>query len=280
MHDTSKSKLGILAGGGRAPLQVIQACQAMGRPFFVFCLEGHASPDLGEGWPHVFLPLGALQTFKEICLRESIAEIVMIGHVRRPSLSEIKPDWLALKMLTKIGLHALGDDGLLRSLGKALEDECGVRVIGIADIMTDLLTPVGVLTVRRPEAQAQADMARGVSVAHALGLLDVGQAVIVQQGLVLGVEAIEGTAALIARAGAFKRDGGGGVLVKLAKPQQDHRYDLPSIGVDTIIQLRDAGFAGVAIEAGRSLLLDREKMIETANDLGLFITGFEQDEKL
>lgn len=274
MHDAPK--LGILAGGGIAPLQVIQACQAQGRPFFVFCLQGHADAMLGEGLPHAVVPLGGLQKFKEICAREQILEIVMIGHVRRPSLSEIKPDWLALKVLTKIGLNALGDDGLLRNVGKALEDECGVRLIGVTDIMSNLLVAAGVLSKAAPDEHSLADIARGIEVARALGLLDVGQAVIVQQGIVLGVEAAEGTAALIARAGEVKREGHGGVLVKLAKPQQDHRFDLPSIGPDTITQLHRAGMVGVALEAERSLLLERDKTLKAADELGLFVFGFER----
>lgn len=271
------SKLGILAGGGAAPFQLVQACRASGRPFFVFCLDGYAASELGQGVDHAVVPLGALQKLKELCAREAIAEIVMIGHVRRPSLAEIKPDWLALKVLTKIGLGSLGDDGLLRNVGKVLEEECGVRMVGVADVMAALLTPSGVLTAVRPDAQALDDIKRGCLVAQALGAQDVGQAVVVQQGLVLAVEAIEGTAALIARAGSLKRAGGGGVLVKLAKPQQDNRYDLPAIGPDTIRQLGEAGLSGVAVQAGRSLLLEREATIKAADEAGLFIVGFEED---
>lgn len=266
-------KLGILAGGGNAPRQLIKACQELERPFFVVCLEGHADPDLGEGTAHETLPLGAFVRLKELCARESIDEIIMIGRVRRPSLAELKPDWLTLKILTKIGFHALGDDGLLRGVGKALEDECGVRLVGVADVFADLLTPPGTLTKAAPDEMASQDIQRSVEIAREIGRLDIGQAVVVQQGLVLGVEAIEGTDALIARARQVRREGGGGVLVKLAKPQQDNRFDLPTIGIDTVRNVHEAGLAGIALEAGRSLLLDREKTIEAADMLGLFIVG-------
>lgn len=268
-------KLGIIAGGGKAPRQLIRACQDMARPFFVFCLEGHADSDLGEGVPSQTVAVGALQKFKSLCAQEGITDVVMVGHVRRPSLAEIKPDLLALKILTKIGFHAFGDDGLLRGIGKALEEECGVRVIGACDVTGNLLTPSGVLTKQKPDEQAMADIKRGIEVARALGQQDVGQAVVVQQGLVLGVEAIEGTAALIKRCGDVKREGGGGVLVKLAKPQQDRRFDLPSAGYETLVQLKQAGFAGVALQAGQSLFLEREKTIQLADECGLFIIGFE-----
>lgn len=268
-------KLGIIAGGGQAPHQVIRACQAQTRPFFVFCLEGHAQEDLAKDVPHAVVALGSLQKLKDICAREAIKEIVMIGHVRRPSIMELKPDWLALKVLTKIGLTSLGDDGLLRNVGKVLEEECGVRMIGVDEIMVGLLTPTGVLTKATPDEQAQTDIKRGIDVAGALGLLDVGQGAVVQHGIVLGVEAIEGTAALIARAGALRREGGGGVLVKRAKPQQDRRYDLPSIGPDTMRQVHAAGLSGVAVEAGRSLMLDKEQTLALADQFGLFVVGFE-----
>jgi DUF1009 family protein len=202
----------------------------------------------------------------------------MIGRVRRPSLLEIKPDWLALKVLTKIGMNMLGDDALLRAIGKAMEDESGLRVIGIQDVFKDLLTPEGVLGSVAPDDDALNDIQRGVTVARSLGKLDVGQSVIVQQGMVLGVEAIEGTDALIARASVLKREGLGGVLVKIAKPQQDNRYDLPTIGLDTIDALIKAGLRGVALESGRSLLIDRESTVALANKAGTFIIGLKVDD--
>ncbi len=271
---TSAPKLGILAGGGTAPRQLIAACQALDRSFFVVCLEGHAEPDLaGDGVPHEALPLGAFARLKELCEREKIEDIIMLGRVRRPSMSELKPDWLTLKILTKIGMNALGDDGLLRGVGKALEEECGVRLVGVADVFADLLAPEGTLTKAAPDELAQEDIRRAVAIASTLGRLDVGQAVIVQQGIVLGVEAVEGTDALIERSCGVRREGGGGVLVKMAKPQQDNRFDLPTIGIDTVHHVHAAGLSGIVVEAGRSLILDREKTIEAADMLGVFIVG-------
>lgn len=269
----SDPKLGIIAGGGVAPFQLIHACQTAGRSFHVVCLEGHADPSLGEGLNHDWIGLGQFGKFKELCKKEDIKELVMIGAVRRPSMTELKPDWLAVKALAKIGFSSLGDDGLLRAIGKTLEKECEVKLVGLSDVYSDLLTPVGVLTQTQPDHQALADIERAREIALTLGKLDVGQAVIVQQGVVLGVEAIEGTEALIARAGEAKREGDGGVLVKVAKPQQDNRYDLPSIGMQTVQSAHEAGLSGIAIEAGRSLLLEREDTIEAADGAGIFIVG-------
>lgn len=274
MNGAHLPKLGIIAGGGHAPRQVMAACEAAGRPYVLFCLEGQADPDLPGDKPHLWLGFGAVGKLKDACAGEGIEEIVMIGRVRRPSFFEIKPDWLGIRVLAKIGLHSLGDDGLLRALGKALEEACCVRVIGAQDVAGGLLTPKGVLTRTQPDGQARFDIARGFEIAETLGRLDIGQAVVMQQGLVLGLEAIEGTDALIVRAGRLKRQGGGGVLVKRSKPQQDERLDLPAIGPGTVESLAKAGLMGVAVEAGRSLLIDRARTIEVADEEGLFIVGW------
>ena len=197
----------------------------------------------------------------------------MIGRVRRPSLFELKPDWFALKAVTKIGISMVGDDTLLTGIGKVMEEEIGVRVIGAQDIFADLLTPEGQLGRIAADADAEKDIQRGLVVAKTLGTVDVGQSVVVQQGLVLGVEAIEGTDALIARCASLKREGLGGVLVKTAKPQQDNRYDLPTIGPDTIAAAIKAGLRGIVIEAGRSFLVEREKTIAMADEANIFILG-------
>ena len=269
--------LGIIAGGGSAPHHLIAACQKLAKPFYVICLEGQADKELAKDLPHIWVPLGAGEKLKKLCVEHNISDVVMIGRVRRPSLLEIKPDWLALKVLTKIGINSLGDDGLLHGIGKAIEEECGVRVLGVQDIFTDLLTPGGDLTVIKPDEDALQDIRRGIEVAQALGRLDVGQSVIVQQGMVIGVEAIEGTDALIARSIGLKREGAGGVLIKMAKPQQDDRFDLPTIGPDTISAAVKAGLRGIALQAGRSLIVERESTIAAANQANIFIAGISLD---
>lgn len=264
-------KLCIVAGGGSAPRIVIDVCRQQGRDFSLVCLEGQADAETAAASPHVWLPLGAASKLKELCLSHSIKELLMIGRVRRPSLLELKPDWLALKTVTKIGMNMLGDDALLTGIGKAIEEEIGVRVIGAQDVFKDLLTPEGLLTCAAPDAEAESDIARGLSVAKTLGSVDVGQSVVVQHGIVLGVEAVEGTDALISRCAGLRRTGNGPILVKTAKPQQDNRYDLPTIGPDTINAAKNAGLRGIVIEAGRSFLIEREKTIALADEAGLFI---------
>lgn len=267
-------KLGIIAGGGAAPRQLIEACQKLGRAFHVFCLENFADTDLAVGLPHSWIPLGGALKLKALAAENHVTEVVMIGHVRRPSLLELKPDWLALKVVTKIGLNSLGDDGLLRAIAKAFEEE-GLHVVGAHEVFTDLLMPAGVLTSIQPDAVALGDIQRATAIVRQLGLLDVGQAAVVQQGIVLGVEAIEGTAALLERVGGLRRAGVGGVLVKLAKPQQDNRFDLPTVGPITITQAAEAGLRGVVLESGRGLLVERDKVLALAEKASIFVMGLE-----
>lgn len=265
--------LGIIAGGGEAPKRLIAACQRLGRPFHVLALEGQTDVDIaGDDAPVTWLPLGAAAAARDLARDKGIKDVVMLGRVRRPSLPEIKPDWLMMQKLLKIGLNLLGDDGLLKAVAAEIEAE-GFKVVAPHEIFTDLLMPEGQLGRIAPDEMAKSDIQRGMEITRALGVLDVGQAAVVQQGLVLGLEAVEGTDALINRAALLKREGVGGVLVKTKKPQQDMRFDLPSIGVGTVEAVVAAGLRGIAAEAGASLLIDREEVIKRADSAGIFIVG-------
>lgn len=268
------AKLGILAGSGDLPFRVMDACRAQGRPFFVLALEGAADPARFEGVPHGSIRPGAIGEGLRILRENAVEELVMAGPVRRPTLTQLRPDWHGAKMAARIGLRALGDDALLSTVIRELEHE-GFRVIGLHELLDDLLMPSGALTIQQPDAQAEADIAHGVEVAQTLGALDVGQAVIVQQGIVLGVEAVEGTDALIARAGDVRREGLGGVLVKIAKPGQERRVDLPAIGVGTVEACARAGLRGIALQASASLVLQRQRVVAAADRTGLFVIGIE-----
>jgi UDP-2,3-diacylglucosamine hydrolase len=194
--------------------------------------------------------------------------------MKRPSLTSLKPDVKGAAMLARIGLRAFGDDSILRALKSELERE-GFRIVGPDSILSSLLAGSGPFGTHRPDEAAQADIARGIEVARALGSVDVGQAVVVQQGIVLGVEAVEGTDALLQRVEHLRREGPRGVLVKLAKPAQDRRMDLPTIGPETVRRAEQAGLAGIAVESGGTLILDRDEMVRLADAAGLFVLGLE-----
>lgn len=269
-----RPKLGIIAGGGDLPGLVVAACRAEGRPFHVLALEGHARPEVVADIPHDWIRLGSAGSGFDILKEEGVAEVLMIGPVRRPSIMELAPDLRTAHFFAKVGLKALGDDGLLRSVTREIEGE-GFRVVGIDEVLADVLAPSGLYGRTHPDEQAKADIDRAVAVARALGALDVGQAVVVQQGIVLGVEAIEGTDAMLQRCKELRRQGPGGVLVKLCKPGQDRRTDLPTIGTTTVLKASEAGLRGIAVEAGRALVLGRRAVAAEADRLGLFVQGIE-----
>ena len=199
----------------------------------------------------------------------------MAGGVRRPSFGALRPDWRTMRFFLKIGLRALsdlGDDALFRAIIAELESE-GFRVVGVDSILGELLAPLGALGAHRPDDVAAADIEAGIAAASAHGVRDLGQAVIVRHGTVRGVEERDGTDALLRRAAALGGEKRGGVLVKLAKPQQDRRADLPAIGPATVAAAAAAGLSGIAVEAGATLILDRAAVVAAADSAGLFVVG-------
>ena len=271
-----KPKLGIIAGKGDLPGLILDAARAEARPAFVLALEGQTSEDLVRDVEHAWIPLGAVGRGLEALAAAAVRDVVFAGGVRRPSLLKLGLDARGARLMAKFGKAALGDDRLLSVLIAEIESE-GLRVVGADDILHDLLVVEGVLGRHRPDDLAASDIARGLEVACALGAVDVGQAVVVQQGIVLGVEAIEGTDALIARAANLRREGPGGVLVKIKKPGQERRADLPTIGLSTVTAAVDAGLRGIAIEAGATLLIGRERLVAAADAAGLFVTALRVD---
>ncbi len=271
-------KLGIIAGGGSIPYELIKHCQKEGRDFFVLAIEGNAeqkyfTPDI----PHQWLRIGQAGTGFKKFAEEKVQDVVMIGTIRRPGIFDLVPDLRTAAFFAKIGAKALGDDGILRALVKELEAE-GMLVKGIHEVMPSLLIREGVLGKVKPSKQNELDIKRAIEVATELGRLDVGQAVIVQQGLVLGVEGIEGTGELVRRCGEYKRKGDKGVLVKIRKPQQDMRIDLPTIGDKTVEAAYKSGLAGICLHAGNGLIVNEKETIALADKYGLFIKGVNPSE--
>jgi hypothetical protein len=267
-----RPKLGIIAGKGDLPVLILDATRGEGRPVFVLALEGQTDPELVRGVEHAWIAMGAVGRGIDLLKAADVADVVFAGGVRRPSLLRLGLDGRATRLLAKVGMAALGDDKLLSVIIRELEGD-GLRVIGADDILGNLLVGEGPLGRCVPDDMAQADIARGLDVARAIGSLDIGQAVVVQQGVVLGVEAIEGTDALISRAGAVSREGPGGVLVKIKKPGQERRADLPTIGLSTVTAVINAGLRGIAIEAGSTLVVGRERVVAAADAAGVFVTA-------
>jgi UDP-2,3-diacylglucosamine hydrolase len=264
--------LGIIAGSGSLPRLLIDSCRARGRAVFVLALEGEADRATVAGVPHAWCRLGAAASGLDLLRANGVGELVLAGGVRRPTLAALRPDWRAAKLLARIGYRALGDNGLLSAVVGELERE-GFRVVGADQLLAEAELPQGPLGAVRPDPEALVDIALGMRLARAIGALDIGQAVVVQQGLVLGVEAIEGTDGLIRRVAGLRRDGPGGVLVKAEKPGQEKRADRPTIGPQTVRLAAESALRGIAAEAGATLVVDRAEVIRLADAAGLFVFG-------
>jgi DUF1009 family protein len=280
-HAAQPRPLGILAGGGPLPGRVAAAAAAAGRKVFIIGLEGFAECGVIAPWPHVFLRMGAVRPIFATLRENHCQDLVLIGPVRRPSFLDVRPDATGAKILARIGRSAFaGDDGLLSAVIRVLGEE-GFRVIGMHEILKEALAPRGLLSRTGPDANAMSDINRGIGVARALGGVDVGQGCVVSAGVVIAVEAVEGTDAMLSRCGALldalEMAKPAGVLVKSVKPGQDRRADLPTIGPNTIRHAAEAGLAGIAYDPSGTIMADREACIALADKLGLFLLGFEPD---
>ena len=265
-------KIGIVAGGGDLAAHVITACRDAGREIFILALEDHAQSEKLPEPPNAWIRMGNAGAGLEMMREAGVDEIVFAGRVDRPSISELRPDRWTAKVLAKMGWSLLGDDGALKTLVREIERE-GFRVVAPESLTSGLLAAEGVFGAIEPDEGAWGDIARGFEVIHALGRLDIGQAVVVQQDYVLGLEAAEGTDVLIERCGALRRDGPGGVLVKASKPGQERRVDLPTIGVRTVELAERAGLRGIAVESGGVLVMNATAVTEAADGAGLFVVG-------
>ena len=273
------SPVGVIAGGGAMPFAVADLLQARGIAPVLFALRGACDSDRVAGFRHHWISVGQLGRATKLFRSEGCRDLIFIGSLVRPALSEIRLDWGTLRVLGKV-MTAFrgGDDHLLSGVGRILEQD-GFRMVGIRDVAPDLLMPEGGITRAVPDASARADIGKGRDVLGALGPFDIGQAAVVIDGHVVAVEDIEGTDGLLARVAQLRADGrirakaGRGVLVKAPKSGQDPRFDLPTVGPRTVAGAANAGLAGIAIAAGYALVVEPQAMIETADRAGLFIEG-------
>ncbi len=277
MPPAMPDKIGVIAGSGSLPARVLEACDKKGIQVFVVALEGQADPASTKGRQFMRARIGRAGEIVRTLQAHGITDLVLIGSLRRPSLSELRPDLKTAAFFARLGLRALGDDDLLRALRAELEAD-GFRLWGAHHFAEDLLVPAGPVGACRPKKSDHSTIAHGFKVAGTLGALDIGQSVAVQQGYVLGVEATEGTDALIARCGTYRRKGRGPVLVKICKPGQDPDLDMPAIGPGTVRSAVEAGFSGIVAQAGRTLLVDAQQVARIADENGLFVIGADPSE--
>jgi DUF1009 family protein len=273
------SPVGLIAGGGAMPFAVADSLAARGIDSVVFALKGACDPSAAKRFRHHWISVGQLGRAEKLFRAENCRNLVFIGTLVRPALSEIRIDWGTIRVIGRVwAAFRGGDDHLLSGIGRILEQD-GFHMVGIRDVAPDLLMPEGCVTRKAPDENAVADIARGRDVLRALSPFDIGQAVIVIDGHVVGVEDIEGTDGLLARVARLRAEGrirarsARGVLVKAPKSGQDLRFDLPTVGARTADGAKAASLAGIAIVAGNTIVVEPQTMIETADAAGLFITG-------
>jgi len=266
-------KLGVLAGRGDLPARLAAAARGSGREVFVVAFEGQTDLLAVAGVEHLWTPLAAVGRILEALRAAGCEELCLIGPLERPDFARLRPDWTGLKLLPRLAAAARrGDDALMSELVRFLEEQ-GFRVIGADAILAELAMPAAPLGAASPDEADRADIAKGAALLRALGPFDVGQAAVVRDGLVLAIEAAEGTDAMLDRCRGLARERRGGVLVKLPKPGQELRVDLPTVGVPTIERAVAAGLKGIALQAGGALVVDLGEVRRAADAAGLFVIG-------
>lgn len=256
-------KLGIVAGGGMLPQKLRDFCKGNFIDTYVIGFEGHANPAIADRLMRLGEAGAIISAFRE----QACNDLVLIGSVKRPKFSEMRPDLRTAAFFTKLGFRALGDDGLLKAVRAELESE-GFTIHGVQDFMPGLLMQAGVLSKRIPTETEYETIHEGLMASRHIGKKDIGQSVVVLGEDVLGTEDDNGTNALIKRVAAENA-----ILVKSSKPQQDRKLDMPTLGSETVRLCASLGYAGIAAEAGGVLLADREEMIAAADEAGLFVVG-------
>ena len=271
--------LALICGGGSLPLAVADSVAKRGRPVVLFALRGYADPEKVARFPHHWLRVGQLGAFTRIARDAGCRDIVFIGSLVRPTLWALRPDLKALMLLPRIvAAYRGGDNHLLSGVSRIVEDQ-GFHLLGAHEVAPEILVPVGTLGYTKAAEQHLEDIDFGFGYLHASGAFDIGQAVVVAGKRVLAVEAAEGTDQMLARvaelriAGRIGAPPGIGVLVKAPKPEQDRRFDLPSIGPNTVAGVARAKLAGIAVVGGATVVAEPERVVVEADRAGIFVVG-------
>jgi len=274
-----EAPLAIVCGGGSLPFAIADAVTRRGRPIVLFALRGFADAQRVALYRHHWLSLGKYGLLVRTARKEGCQDIILIGSVVRPALSQVRLDFATVRHLPELmRIFRGGDNHLLSGVVRALEQD-GLRVLGAQEVAPEILVPEGLLGAHVPSTRDRDDIARGLALIATMGPFDVGQAAVVANNHVLAIEAIEGTDEMLLRIAELRRRGrlrthqGSGVLIKAPKPGQDKRVDLPTIGPHTIDAVIRAGLAGLAVVAGETIVAEPDRAVMAADQAGLFVVG-------
>ena len=269
---SSSNGWGLIAGNGRFPFLVLEGARSQGIDMAVIAIKEEADPELSKQTQRLhWVSLGELSKTIDLLHQEGVTQAVMAGQVKHNKIfSAIRPDWKLAKLL--FALPKKNTDSLIGAVAKVLEDE-GIRLVDSTLFLQPLLPQTGVLTRRAPSADESTDIAYGLSVARTIAGMDIGQTVVVSGQACVAVEAMEGTDEAITRAARIAA-GKPLVVIKVSKPMQDMRFDVPVVGLPTIATMKTAGATALAIDAGRTLLFDRDVLVAAADDAGIAIQAF------
>jgi UDP-2,3-diacylglucosamine hydrolase len=274
-----RGPLGVICGGGSLPYTVADAAIANGRPVVLLAITGFADAEAVARYPHHWVALGQFGRLRRLAREAQCRDIVFVGTLVRPAIAQIRLDLLTLRLLPRIiRTFRGGDDHLLSGIGKIFEEH-GFRLVGAHEVAPQILAPEGAFGRRAPSEEQRADINLGIAFLRAIGPFDVGQAVVIAQARVLAVEAADGTDLMLDHIadlrglGRIRVAAGKGVLVKAAKPQQDRRFDLPSIGPRTVEGVARAGLGGLAVLAGEAIVAEPQDIIAAADRHDVFVVG-------
>ncbi|MBE7637564.1 UDP-2,3-diacylglucosamine diphosphatase LpxI [Sneathiella sp. P13V-1] len=268
-------KIGIIAGRGDLPLSLASSLEKRGLSFHFLLVEGEADPNRYSGFPHDIVPIAKVGKFLKALKKSGCTAVTLAGPVSRPNFSKLIPDFEGAKLIARIGgALSKGDDGLLSAVTNYIEEK-GYHVLGAHELEEELTISSGPLNDIIPSSDQLGDIEKGSVICRQIGALDIGQAIVIRKGYVLAVEAAEGTEKLLNRCEDLSWESQAGVLVKLPKPGQNLKADMPTVGLDTLQQMKSANLSGLVIEAGNTIILDREEFLKKANTLGLFIYAIE-----
>jgi len=268
-------RIGLIAGSGQFPLIFSKKARSKGFAIYAVAYWNETDPSIEEfvdaiEWTH----LGQIKRLIKFFKKNKISEAVMLGAIKKTRIfTDVRPDMKAISLVAK--MRHTHDDGILRTFAGVLENE-GIRIKSSTFLLPDLLAPKGCWTKRKPTRSEKADIELGWKLAKEVGRLDIGQGVVVGGGSVLAVEAIDGTDATIKRGGKLGK--GTAVIVKVSKPNQDLRFDMPAVGAETIMTMAAAGVKALAVEAGKAVVFDCEEMVALADAHGISVIALDENE--